>query len=43
MCGGKSKKEKERAARREKRHALRRAEGTIEEVSARIALMEKEL
>ncbi len=38
----KSKKEKEREARREKRHALRRAEGTIEEVTARIARMEKD-
>ena len=38
----KTKKEKERAARREKRQALRRAEGTIEEVSARIARMEKD-
>ena len=37
-----SKKEKEREARREKRHALRRAEGTIEEVTARVARMEKE-
>jgi len=38
----KTKKEKERAERREKRHALRRAEGTIEEVTARIARMEKD-
>ena len=38
----KTKKEKERAARREKRQALRRAEGTIEEVAARIARMEKD-
>ena len=38
----KTKKEKERAARREKRQALRRAEGTIEEVTARIARMEKD-
>ena len=38
----KTKREKERAARREKRQALRRAEGTIEEVAARIARMEKD-
>ncbi len=38
----KTKKEKEREERREKRHALRRAEGTIEEVTARIKRMEKE-
>ena len=37
-----TKKEKERAERREKRHALRRAESTIEEVTARIARMEKD-
>ena len=38
----KTKKEKERAERREKRHALRRAEGTIDEVSERIKRMEKD-
>ena len=38
----KSKKEKEREERREKRHALRRAESTVEEVTARIARMEKD-
>ena len=38
----KTKKEKEREERREKRHALRRAEGTVEEVTARIARMEKD-
>jgi len=36
------KKEKERAERREKRHALRRAEGTIDEVEERIKRMEKD-
>ena len=36
------KKEKERAERREKRHALRRAEGTIDEVTERIKRMEKD-
>ena len=36
------KKEKERAERREKRHALRRAEGTIDEVAERIKRMEKD-
>ena len=35
-------KEKERAARREKRHALRRAEGAIDEVVERIKRMEKD-
>ena len=38
----KTKKEKERAERREKRHALRRAEGTIDEVTERIKRMEKD-
>ena len=38
----KTKKEKQREERREKRHALRRAEGTIEDVTARIARMEKD-
>ena len=38
----KTKKEKEREECREKRHALRRAEGTVEEVTARIARMEKD-
>jgi len=38
----KTKKEKEREERREKRHALRRAEGTVEEVTERIARMEKD-
>ena len=37
-----SKKEKERAERREKRHALRRAEGAIDEVVDRIKRMEKD-
>jgi len=36
------KKEKERAERREKRHALRRAEGTIDDVAERIKRMEKD-
>lgn len=36
------KKEKERAVRREKRHALRRAESTIDEVTERIKKMEKD-
>lgn len=35
-------KEKERAERREKRHALRRAEGAIDEVIERIKRMEKD-
>ena len=38
----KTKKEKERAERREKRHALRKAEGAIDEVSERIKRMEKD-
>lgn len=38
----KTKKEKEREERREKRHALRRAEGTVEEVTERIKRMEKD-
>ena len=38
----KSKKEKERAARREKRHALRRAESAVAETDERIKRMEKE-
>ena len=38
----KSAKEKERAARREKRHALRRAEGAVDEVVERIKRMEKD-
>ena len=37
-----TKKEKERAERREKRHALRQAEGTIDEVTERIKRMEKD-
>ena len=37
-----SKKEKERAERREKRHALRKAEGAIDEVVERIKRMEKD-
>ena len=37
-----TKKDKERAERREKRHALRQAEGTIDEVSERIKRMEKD-
>ena len=36
------KKEKERAERREKRHALRKAEGAIDEVVERIKCMEKD-
>ena len=36
------KKERERAERREKRHALRRAEGAIDEVVERIKRMEKD-
>ncbi len=36
------KKEKERAERREKRHALRKAESAVDEVSARIKRMEKD-
>ena len=36
------KKEKERAERREKRHALRKAEGAIDEVVERIKRMEKD-
>lgn len=35
-------KEKERAARREKRQALRKAEGAVDEVAARIKKMEKD-
>lgn len=35
-------KEKERAERREKRHALRRAEGAVDEVVERIKRMEKD-
>jgi len=35
-------KEKERAERREKRHALRKAESAVEEVSERIKRMEKD-
>ncbi len=38
----KTKREKDRAERREKRHALRRAEGTVEEVTERIKRMEKD-
>lgn len=38
----KTAKEKERAERREKRHALRRAEGVIDEVVDRIKKMEKD-
>lgn len=38
----KTAKEKERAERREKRHALRRAEGVIDEVVERIKKMEKD-
>lgn len=38
----KTRKEKERAERREKRHALRKAEGAIDEVSVRIKRMEKD-
>ena len=38
----KSKKEKERAERRKKRHALRKAEGAIDEVAERIKRMEKD-
>ena len=38
----KTAKEKERAERREKRHALRRAEGAIDEVVERIKRMEKD-
>ncbi len=38
----KTKKEKERAERREKRHALRRAEGAIDEVVERIKRMEND-
>lgn len=38
----KTRKEKERAERREKRHALRKAEGAIDEVSERIKRMEKD-
>ena len=37
-----TKKERERAERREKRHALRKAEGAIDEVSERIKRMEKD-
>lgn len=35
-------KEKERAERREKRHALRKAEGAVDEVTERIKKMEKD-
>ncbi len=35
-------KEKERAERREKRHALRKAEGAVDEVTERIRKMEKD-
>ncbi|MCR5414926.1 MAG: Snf7 family protein [Kiritimatiellae bacterium] len=38
----KTAKEKEREARREKRHALRRAEGAVDETDERIKRMEKE-
>lgn len=38
----KGKKEKERAERREKRHALRKAEGAVDEVTERIKKMEKD-
>ena len=38
----KTRKEKEREARREKRHALRRAEGAVDETNERIKRMEKE-
>ena len=38
----KSKKEIERAERREKRHALRKAEGAVDEVTERIKRMEKD-
>ena len=38
----KTQKERERADRREQRHALRRAEGTIDEVAERIKRMEKD-
>jgi len=38
----KTQKEKARAERREKRHALRAAEGAVDEVTARIKRMEKE-
>ena len=38
----KTAKEKDRAERREKRHALRKAEGAVEEVAERIAKMEKD-
>lgn len=38
----KTSKEKERAERREKRHALRKAEGAVDEVTERIKKMEKD-
>ena len=38
----KTAKEKERAERRERRHALRRAEGAVDEVTERIRKMEKD-
>jgi len=38
----KSKKERERAERRERRQALRRAEGSVDEVTERIGKMEKD-
>lgn len=38
----KTRKEKEREARREKRHALRRAEGAVDETNERIKRLEKE-
>lgn len=38
----KTRREKERAERRDKRHALRRAEGAVDEVNARIKRMEKD-
>jgi len=38
----KTAKEKERAERRERRHALRKAEGAVDEVSERIKKMEKD-
>ena len=38
----KTRKEKDRAERRERRHALRRAEGAVDEVVERIKRMEKD-
>ena len=38
----KTAKEKERAERRERRHALRKAEGAVDEVTERIRKMEKD-